>query len=99
MRAPFLLACVFSLATLASVQADPLTLLLRSRTEASASEKVAAWEAQKTALIIFDVWGDLWCKSAAHRVGEHIEKYWCPSFTSTDLTGRPPFRFQEDIGK
>lgn len=26
---------------------------------------------------------------------EHVEKYWCPSFTSTDLTGKPPFRFKE----
>jgi nicotinamidase-related amidase len=27
---------------------------------------------------------------------EHVEKYWCPSFTSSDLTGKPPFRFRED---
>lgn len=26
----------------------------------------------------------------------HVERHWCPSFTSTDLTGRPAFRFQED---
>ena len=26
----------------------------------------------------------------------HVEKYWCPSFTSTDITGRSPFRFAED---
>lgn len=26
----------------------------------------------------------------------HVEKHWCPSFTSTDLTGKPAFRFQED---
>jgi nicotinamidase-related amidase len=26
----------------------------------------------------------------------HVEKYWCPSFTSTDITGKPPFRFKED---
>jgi nicotinamidase-related amidase len=24
---------------------------------------------------------------------EHIEKYWCPSVTSADLTGRPAFQF------
>jgi hypothetical protein len=29
-------------------------------------------------------------------VVEHVEKYWCPSFTSADLTGRAAFRFQED---
>ena len=26
----------------------------------------------------------------------HIEKYWCPSTTSSSLTGRPPFRFKDD---
>ena len=26
---------------------------------------------------------------------EHIEKYWCPSFTSSDLTGKPAFRFKD----
>jgi nicotinamidase-related amidase len=25
---------------------------------------------------------------------EHVERYWCPSFLSTDLTGKPPFRFK-----
>ena len=24
---------------------------------------------------------------------EHVEKYWCPSFASTDLTGKPAFSF------
>jgi nicotinamidase-related amidase len=28
-------------------------------------------------------------------VVEHVEKYWCPSFTSTDLTGKPAFRFKD----
>jgi nicotinamidase-related amidase len=27
---------------------------------------------------------------------EHVEKYWCPSFTSSDLTGAPPFRFKDE---
>jgi nicotinamidase-related amidase len=27
---------------------------------------------------------------------EHVEKFWCPSFTSTDITGKPPFRFKDD---
>jgi hypothetical protein len=26
---------------------------------------------------------------------EHVEKHWCPSFASTDLTGRPAFQFKE----
>jgi len=24
---------------------------------------------------------------------EHVERYWCPSFTSSDITGKPAFRF------
>ena len=34
--------------------------------------------------------------SGTDLVIEHVEKYWCPSFTSSDLTGKPPFRFHED---
>jgi nicotinamidase-related amidase len=30
------------------------------------------------------------------RVVEHVEKYWCPSFTSADITGKPAFKFKED---
>jgi len=26
----------------------------------------------------------------------HVEKFWCPTFTSQDITGKRPFRFQED---
>jgi nicotinamidase-related amidase len=26
----------------------------------------------------------------------HLERYWCPSFVSTDITGKPAFRFQAD---
>jgi nicotinamidase-related amidase len=27
---------------------------------------------------------------------EHVEKYWCRSFTSSDITGKPAFRFKDD---
>jgi nicotinamidase-related amidase len=27
---------------------------------------------------------------------EHVEKFWCPTFTSTDITGKPAFRFKDD---
>ena len=27
---------------------------------------------------------------------EHVEKFWCPSFISADITGRVPFRFKDD---
>ena len=30
------------------------------------------------------------------RVIEHVERYWCPTFTSTDITGKPAFRFKAD---
>jgi nicotinamidase-related amidase len=26
----------------------------------------------------------------------HVERFWCPSFTSSDITGQPSFRFKED---
>jgi nicotinamidase-related amidase len=26
----------------------------------------------------------------------HVERHWCPSFTSSDITGQPAFRFLED---
>jgi nicotinamidase-related amidase len=29
-------------------------------------------------------------------VVEHVERWWCPSVTSTSLTGRPPFKFSDD---
>jgi len=27
---------------------------------------------------------------------QHVEKYWCPSFLSSDITGKPAFRFKDD---
>ena len=30
---------------------------------------------------------------------EHVEKFWCPSFISTDITGKKAFRFKEDKRK
>jgi len=30
------------------------------------------------------------------RVVEHVERYWCPSFVSTDITEKPAFRFKAD---
>ena len=32
-------------------------------------------------------------------VVEHIERFWCPSITRADLTGKPPFRFAGDVTK
>lgn len=32
-------------------------------------------------------------------VVEHIEKYWCPSITSSDFLGGDPFRFRGDVRK
>ena len=30
------------------------------------------------------------------KVVAHVERYWCPTFVSTDLTGKPAFRFKGD---
>ena len=30
-------------------------------------------------------------------VVDHIERYWCPSITSTAFTGKPAFRFKDDL--
>ncbi len=30
------------------------------------------------------------------RVIEHVERYWCPSFVSSDITGKPTFKFKAD---
>jgi nicotinamidase-related amidase len=30
------------------------------------------------------------------KVVEHVERYWCPSFTSTDVSGKPAFKFKGD---
>jgi nicotinamidase-related amidase len=32
-------------------------------------------------------------------VVQHVEKFWCPSITSTALTGKAPFRFKNDPRK
>ncbi len=55
-----------------SLLAGPLPLTLRSRAKAdgAVTEKPAAWEAKKTAIIVCDMWDDHWCKSAARRVTE-----------------------------
>jgi hypothetical protein len=34
--------------------------------------------------------------SGTDLVVEHIERHWCPTVTSADLTGGKPFRFRED---
>ncbi len=33
------------------------------------------------------------------RVVAHVERYWCPSFLSSDITGKPAFRFAADTRK
>jgi nicotinamidase-related amidase len=30
------------------------------------------------------------------KVVAHVERYWCPSFVSTDITGQPAFKFKAD---
>lgn len=31
------------------------------------------------------------------KVVEHVERFWCPSFTSTAITGQPAFKFKGDV--
>ena len=37
-----------------------------------------------------------WGTTGTDLVVGHVEKFWCPSFSSTDITGRTPFCFAED---
>ncbi len=48
----------------------PLTLRSRAKSDGALSEKRAAWEPAKTAIIVCDMWDDHWCRSAARRVTE-----------------------------
>ena len=66
------LAASLMLSTLLAKTDEPgsLALHLRSRVRSAdgsfaASERVANWPAEKTAIIICDMWDDHWCKSAA----------------------------------
>lgn len=34
---------------------------------------------------------------ATRKMVEHVEKFWCPSIASSDLTGEPAFRFKGDV--
>jgi type 1 glutamine amidotransferase/nicotinamidase-related amidase len=61
----------------ATAHAATLTLHTRSRVPAAADtnewqavEKTAAWDAQRTALVICDMWDKHWCPDATERVGE-----------------------------
>jgi nicotinamidase-related amidase len=59
----------------------------------------------KHVLLMRDLTDSMYCSRRAPFVShfrgtdlvvEHIEKYWCPSVTSSALTGQPPFRFKGD---
>ena len=68
-----ILACALGAMT-TSTSAEHLKLNLRSlgkgTGEAKAKTELAKWKAEKTAIIICDMWDDHWCKSAAQRVEE-----------------------------
>jgi nicotinamidase-related amidase len=36
--------------------------------------------------------------AGTERVVEHVERFWCPSFTSSDITGKPAFQFKQPAG-
>ncbi|MCX7427537.1 MAG: isochorismatase family protein [Planctomycetia bacterium] len=59
----------------------------------------------KNVLLMRDMTDSLYNPEFAPRVShvrgtelvvEHIEKYWCPTVTSTDVLGKPAFRFKQD---
>ncbi len=58
----------------ASLSAEHLKLNLRSQSKGTGEGKtkteLTKWRAEKTAIIICDMWDDHWCKSAARRVEE-----------------------------
>jgi nicotinamidase-related amidase len=61
----------FLMSSFLSSAGEPLEVSLRTRTkEGVVSEKPAAWDPARTALIICDMWDDHWCASAARRVVE-----------------------------
>ena len=68
-----ILACALGAMT-TSISAEHLKLKLRSLSqgtgESKAKTELAKWKAEKTAIIICDMWDDHWCKSAARRVEE-----------------------------
>jgi nicotinamidase-related amidase/type 1 glutamine amidotransferase len=57
----------------------PLNLTLRSRDKSAADAKVterpAAWEPRRTALIVIDVWDKHWCDGANRRVAEMAPRF------------------------
>ena len=74
---PIALAMLSAAAILAAPANQPLSLHTRSRVESSKSsgqwqavEKVAHWDAKKTAIVICDMWNQHWCQGATARVAE-----------------------------
>jgi nicotinamidase-related amidase len=59
-----------AMAITASAADNTLKLNLRSRGASGVNERPVTWDANKTALIICDMWDDHWCRSAARRVVE-----------------------------
>ncbi len=71
-----ILGAAMSILAPAAEDAPALKLTLRSRVSppggpaVAATEKAAAWDPKRTAIIVCDMWDDHWCKSASARVGE-----------------------------
>jgi nicotinamidase-related amidase len=71
-----ILAWIFTCSVLCPA-AEPLRLHTRRQIEETpksgswkSEEKIAEWDAKKTAIIICDMWDKHWCKGATERVGE-----------------------------
>jgi nicotinamidase-related amidase len=63
---------LLALPMVAAADDAKLNLNLRNRTAAAPAEAKASWDAEKTAIVVCDMWDDHWCKSAAARVGELV---------------------------
>lgn len=59
----------------------------------------------KNVALIRDMTDTMYCPDRPPGVGhfqgtdlmvKHVEKFWCPSFQSSDITGKPAFRFKAD---
>jgi Isochorismatase family len=59
----------------------------------------------KNVALVRDMTDTMYCPDrppgASHFEGtdlmvKHVEKFWCPSFSSSDITGKPAFRFKND---
>ena len=72
LRSAFVLSLLFIMAPRSASSGETLKLNLRTRSNPNATPTLnqVSWAADKTAIVVCDMWDDHWCQSAARRVGE-----------------------------